>query len=287
MAKVRSPNYPSLGLGEALELTRKVLAKDNRNKVSREAVGKHLGHESLSGPALSKIGALRAYGLLEGTGDELRVSDDAVSALMAPKDSPEQKAALLRLAAEPNLFKEIQKNFVGIPSEDNLRFWLIKREFSQDAAGNAAKSYIATMKLVGPVAAGYNLPTKQKEEEIKPAIPPKIGDFIQWTSAGADQFKSPRRVEWVSDDGTHLRVFGSLTGIPMEEATIVDPPKPSGAAKSANSAYAGTDGELNVLLTGNRLQITADVDREGLGRLKEILTRYEGILDLIDPPKSN
>jgi hypothetical protein len=31
------------------------------------------------------------------------------------------------------------------------------------------------------------------------------------------------------------------------------------------------DGELNVLLRGNRLEISADVDRAGLQRLKEIL----------------
>jgi hypothetical protein len=43
------------------------------------------------------------------------------------------------------------------------------------------------------------------------------------------------------------------------------------------------DGELNVLLRGNRLEISADVDRAGLQRLKEILGKYEEILALLDP----
>ena len=34
-----------------------------------------------SGPALTRIGAMRAYGLVEGAGDDLRISNDAVTAL--------------------------------------------------------------------------------------------------------------------------------------------------------------------------------------------------------------
>jgi len=35
------------------------------------------------------------------------------------------------------------------------------------------------------------------------------------------------------------------------------------------------------LLTGNRLQITADVDAAGLVKLKEVLAKYEDILKLL------
>src|ERR1700730_19009590 len=111
MAKVRSPNYPSMSLGPALEAARISFTKDNRNKVSRAALGAHLGYTSLSGPALGKIGALRAYGIMEGSGDELRISDDAVTALNAPKDSAERISALERMALRPALFQEIHKNF--------------------------------------------------------------------------------------------------------------------------------------------------------------------------------
>jgi hypothetical protein len=45
----------------------------------------------------------------------------------------------------------------------------------------------------------------------------------------------------------------------------------------------GLDGDLNVLLRGNRLEIMADVDREGIRRLKEVLTKYEEILALLEP----
>ena len=54
MAKVRSPNYPSADLVDGLALARKAFNKDNRNKMSQRALAKHMGHDSLSGPALSQ-----------------------------------------------------------------------------------------------------------------------------------------------------------------------------------------------------------------------------------------
>ena len=157
MAKVRSPNYPSMSLGPAIEAVRAAFKKDNRNKMSREVLAKHLGYTSLNGRALTKIGAVRAYGLIDGSGDELRVSDDAVHALVAPKDSPDRTAALARMARKPSLFGEIQKHFTdSFPSLENLSHWLVTQGFTVDAAEKAAKSYLATMNLVSGIDDAYN-----------------------------------------------------------------------------------------------------------------------------------
>ena len=133
MAKVKSPNYPKISLAEALALARKAFDKDNRNKMSQGALAKHLGHSSLSGPALTRIGAVRAYGLIEGAGDELRVSDDAVTAMVAPGGSRELAVAFGALAARRSLSK-IRAEFPTPPSAENLKFWLVKRKFAPDAA---------------------------------------------------------------------------------------------------------------------------------------------------------
>jgi hypothetical protein len=164
MAKVRSPNFPNLDLGAALSIARKAFDKDHRNKMSRDALSKHLGHESLSGSALMKIGALRAYGLVEGSGEELRISDDAVTAMMAPQASPERSHALHRLFLKPALFQEIAKNFPTIVSVDNLRYWLVKRDFTAEAAAKAAKAYLESYRLVKGEITAYN-PALTEEEE--------------------------------------------------------------------------------------------------------------------------
>ena len=166
MAKVRSPNYPSVDLSSALAMARKAFDKDNRNKMSRAALAKHLGHDTLSGPALTKLGAIRAYGLIEGAGDEVRITDDAVTALMAPDASPERRGALARLAVHPVIFKDLRKEYpASLPSDDNLRYYLIKRGFPSDTAAKAGKSFLATMRLVEGLGGGYDSAPETTEEE--------------------------------------------------------------------------------------------------------------------------
>lgn len=163
MAKVRSPNYPLMSLGPALEAVRPAFQNENRNKMSRPVLAKHLGYTSLNGRALGKIGAVRAYGLIEGSGDEMRISDDAVKALMAPTGSTERSEALGRLANRPALFQELRKDFPDtLPSLDNLKYALVKRQFTPDAAEKAAKSYLATMNLVAGIPDAYSGPDEEE-----------------------------------------------------------------------------------------------------------------------------
>ena len=57
--------------------------------------------------------------------------------------------------------------------------------------------------------------------------------------------------------------------------------KPEGIVakpQQAETPRAHSENELSVLQKGNRLQITADVDLEGIGELKDILGHYEAIL---------
>jgi hypothetical protein len=166
MAKVRSPNYPSMSLGPALEAVRPALKAENRNKMSRGVLAKHLGYTSLNGRALGKIGAVRAYGLIDGSSDELRISDDAVKALAAPAGSTERTEALARLALKPSLFQELRKEFPdSLPSVDNLQYSMVKRGFTQDAAEKAAKSYLATMSLVSGTSEAYDASDDDVEDE--------------------------------------------------------------------------------------------------------------------------
>ncbi len=165
MAKTRSPNYPQLSLGEAIEAIRPVLKAENRNKMSRAVLAKHLGYSSLNGRALTKIGAIRAFGLIDGSGDDLRVSDDAVSLLLAPEGSSTRELAKARAAMRPALFKELRADFPTTPSPENLQYELVKRGYTQEAAGKAAETYLATMRLVGESEGGYNPPSDQEEGE--------------------------------------------------------------------------------------------------------------------------
>jgi hypothetical protein len=52
--------------------------------------------------------------------------------------------------------------------------------------------------------------------------PLKIKDYVQWTSNGINQFKPVRKITKI--EGGHAWVYGSMTGIPMNDLTIADPP---------------------------------------------------------------
>ena len=187
MAKTRSPNYPTMPLSDAVKAIRPVFKVENRNKMSRLVLAKHMGYTSLNGRALGKIGAVRAYGLIEGSGDQIRVSDDAITIITAPEGAPQKEEALQRCALQPSLFKDLRKAFPDdLPSPDNLRFNLIQRKFTEDAAEKAAKTFLDTMRLVldeSGDSEGNDFPENEAEREnieqpqqvTKPPPPPKPG----------------------------------------------------------------------------------------------------------------
>ena len=113
----RSPNYPAIDLGTALGLIEKAFKSENRNKMSQAVLAAHMGYNSLNGRSLGRIGAVRAYGLVEGGVNEKKVSEDAITALMAPAGSDERKGALERLATRPVLFRQLRSDFPDDPAE--------------------------------------------------------------------------------------------------------------------------------------------------------------------------
>lgn len=165
MAKSRSPNYPAIDLGAALAAIEPAFRAENRNKMGKMPLARHLGYSSLNGRALAKIGAVRAYGLIEGSGDEVRVSEDAIAALMAPPGAPERQEAIARLALRPSLYREIKDAFPdSLPSEQNLSFWLVRNGYTPEASGKAAKAYLETMRLVTEPGAAYKAAPEPAED---------------------------------------------------------------------------------------------------------------------------
>lgn len=290
--KARSPQYPVIGLGEAIEKARAIYAKDYQNRVPRIVVAKHMGFNSLNGKSLGVLATLSKYGLTEGRGDDCRISDRALAIIAHPLGDPERVSAVQAAANAPEVFQKLDSRFAdGKGSDEGLRAYLIMSKFLPDAADIVIRAYRETKKVVGDESGRYDSSVlkpeeaRALEEKRQKSIAPKVGDYVQWTSDGVDQFASPQRVVWLSEDGTHVRVHGSNTGIPVSEITLAEPPKAAVARASTAPASGGPiDGELSVLLRGNRLEITADVDRAGIARLRDVLAKYDEILALLGDP---
>lgn len=242
MAKSRSPNYPLISLEEAVEGVGKVYKLNYKHKVDKPVVAKHLGYGGINGKSLGVISALSKYGLLDGRG-ELRVTDDAVSILVDPKDAPTRHQALRRAALRPALFAQLNTHFGGtMPSTENLSAYLQKNGFTQQASQLAGKSYRDTMAYVTREAGEVDA----EDDDEAPSF--QAGEWVQWESQGAFQFEAPKRLQSLSPDGGYAFVEGNSTGIPVAQLRKAEAPKPD--APLVKTLPPGTAREVTTLDEG-------------------------------------
>jgi hypothetical protein len=155
MSNQRSPNCTQISFLEAIEKGRLVYSKEYTHPAARVVVAQSLGYSGINGRSLSVIGALRQYGILEGTGDEQRISDDAVSYYVLD-EGPDRQAAMMRMMFNPPFFAQIQSEFgSSLPSESNLKHYLMKQGFLPEAAENVIKVYRENMRLVDEMPPRY------------------------------------------------------------------------------------------------------------------------------------
>jgi hypothetical protein len=178
MSRSRSPNYPQIGLKEAIQRVSSVYKRDYQASLTRDLAAERLGYSGLNGKSLAVLAALGKFGLLEGRGEETRVSDLAVRILAFPPGSPERRAALEEAAGRPELFAELDQRFARAPASDAaIRAWLITRGFIPPAAEAAVRAYRETRQLLEAAAAPAPqatspLPVPQLPETAEPAEAP-------------------------------------------------------------------------------------------------------------------
>jgi hypothetical protein len=173
MSRSRSPNYPQIGLKEAIQRVSGVYKRDYQASLTRHLAAERLGYSGLNGKSLAVLAALGKFGLLEGRGEETRVTDLAVRILAFPPGSPERRAALGEAAQRPELFAELDQRFArGQPSDGAIRAWLITRGFIPPAAEAAVRAYRETKQFLD--AEGDAVPPQPETPAEVAAEPPKV-----------------------------------------------------------------------------------------------------------------
>jgi hypothetical protein len=157
MAKTRSPEYPAMGLKEAIEKVKAVYEKDYQNKLPKAVMATHMGYKGLNGTSLPALSALSKYGLIEGRGDDTRVSDLGLAIVAHAPGTPERTQALRAAASAPELFAELNSKFPGGKASDAaIRSYLLTQRFIPSAADTAIRSYRETIQLVEAESGGYD-----------------------------------------------------------------------------------------------------------------------------------
>lgn len=143
MARMRSPNYPAIPLGQAIDFIAQIYKADRTNIIDKAVAAKHMGYSGLTGRTLKLLGSLSQYGLLEKAGKEkVRVTPTAVSILHGLTND-EKIAALSKAAGSPPLFRRIRDNFDD-PSVQTITSFLMQEGFTDTAIAPVLKSYSET-----------------------------------------------------------------------------------------------------------------------------------------------
>jgi hypothetical protein len=182
----RSPNYPQLTLADAIEKVRAIFTEEHFHTTSREVVAKDLGFQGLNGPSQTSIASLRHYGLLEPSGNGLKVTDDAVCVLELGEGNDDRDRALARIALNPPLFRDLYVEFgPELPSDATLRHWLLKRTFLSKAADEAIRIFRENLNLAREVIERYTDPMGKVVESAQVTGKPERSQPIE-RSRGED-----------------------------------------------------------------------------------------------------
>ena len=173
-ARTRSPNYPSMSLGEAIDAIRKVYAQERRGRFPRLSLANHLGYSSINGRSLSKMGGLRAYSLIEGREDQLAVSSVALAIMEAPEGSPDYVQAYRDAFLSPAIFARAFEQYgAEPPSPQTFRWWLTQQGYVGEAADRTIQAYLDSLELVNSKAGGQlaTSPVDQSPQQVRPLQP--------------------------------------------------------------------------------------------------------------------
>lgn len=162
--KTRSPNYPAIGLEEAIQRLKTIYDKQQRYPATREVLAQLLGYKGLNGASATVVSALSKYGLLEGYGETLRVSELGQDLALHRKGDPEYTEGIRAAALMPAFFQEMRDQYpTGLPHDHSLRAALTKRGFNPKSIDSAVRGYRDTMEFVEAEAGGSPLGAAERQ----------------------------------------------------------------------------------------------------------------------------
>lgn len=181
MAKARSRNFPALGLGDAIKKAKEFYSKDGKAAVPSDVAVQAWGYKGINGASLRTLGAVRQYGLLDGSGDKMvKLSARGLTIVLEPEDSAERATAISEAAMMPAMFKELRDQYPdGLPSDAAMVSWLVRsHSFNEGSARDLIASYRATLALAGEgvkrdTSAGHSRGDHSEGERNNPPPPPR------------------------------------------------------------------------------------------------------------------
>lgn len=131
--KVKSPSYPSVSLSKSLEFARHIYDKANKGEIHPTVAVSLMGYKGLSGPSSSALSSLKKFGLLEGRGDSVKITELALK-ILEPLEPVEKSRAVAKSFMLPELYSLIIDEYEGIPDEEVI-VAVLKRKYNFSSTG--------------------------------------------------------------------------------------------------------------------------------------------------------
>jgi hypothetical protein len=178
-SRVRSPNFPYIGLAEAMDRLSVIYSKDKLATTSAGVMLGHLGYKQAHGSSRRILSALKHYGLLEEKGEgQYRVSSRGYALLHTADNSPQRSELLKEAALEPYTFREVIEEYKGdLPSDGTIKsFLVLKKSFNPDGADVFIKSLRETVEFAKISPADY-MQMGQEESGEPSGLPAFLDSF--------------------------------------------------------------------------------------------------------------
>jgi hypothetical protein len=196
-SKGRSPSYPGIALGEAIQKAAVLYEKEGRHAADSDTITGHWGYKPKTGPGMVSIAALKRFGLLEdveGNGARrARLTPLALSILLDVEGSPERQKWVREAALMPKIHAELWEQFDGrLPSDQNLRRTLeLDRAFTTSGAQQFIRQFKATI-AYAKLAEADKMPEPQPPQH-RPAGEPMVAQTIRPAGIPSEEaFGTPR-----------------------------------------------------------------------------------------------
>lgn len=305
----RSPvltRFPFISLAKSLERAKAVYDNDKSGKGLKMPVAfAAWSYSDKSSGGFQTVAALKSYGLLadEGSKDDRAIMLTSEARQYFQSEIEEDRARLRSaFAARPPLMAHLLEHWDGGTVDDPVARTYLKTGvgLNEQSARSALGIYKQNLSFIvgkGSAKVIEDEPKPKAEDDAgeggKPSAVPlnppadiKVGDRVQWVSQGVEQFDLPRPVTEVIRDperGWFVSVRGERGAVPMEQVEVIERGSVQPERRREESA-AVEDGKqpIEVFMTAKgRLQITADVDADGVDRLIKILEGYKPILAML------
>ncbi len=165
--ETRSPSYPQMSLGKAVDLAAKLYKGIHRASVGNAEAQQIIGYTPRSGSGLAALSALKRFGLMEGRDPHIKLTELALQ-ILEPSDARERAEGIAQAAKKPEMFAEVLESFGGkMPADSAMRAKLVRdRGFTSAGADAFIRSFKETFSFA------------EREASLFADTPEEIADMI-------------------------------------------------------------------------------------------------------------